>query len=236
MARFDDQPVWRSATSTGIDEGLRSFMIKVYMYMALGLGLTGVVSVGVASSPELLHAIFTTPLKWVFMFATLGIVMFMSVRISTLSFKTAQGLFWVYAALMGVALSTIFIVYTQQSIAQMFFVSAVVFGVMSLYGYTTKRDLTAFGSFLFMGLIGIVLASIVNIFMQSSAMQMLISSIAVLVFTGLTAYDTQAIKEVYYDADDMETAGKKAVFGALKLYLDFVNIFLSLLQLFGERR
>jgi FtsH-binding integral membrane protein len=236
MARFDDQPVWRSATSEGIDEGLRAFMIKVYMYMAMGLALTGIVAYGIASSPDMLRLIFATPLKWVFMLAPLGVVLFLSARISHIKFATAQMLFWVYAALMGISLSAIFMVFTGESITRLFFVSASVFGTMSIYGYTTKRDLTAFGSFLFMGVIGIVIASVVNIFTQSSMMQMVISSIAVLVFTGLTAYDTQAIKSVYYDADDMEVAGKKAVFGALQLYLDFINIFISLLQLFGDRR
>ncbi|MCX7337967.1 MAG: Bax inhibitor-1/YccA family protein [Alphaproteobacteria bacterium] len=211
-------------------------MVRVYSHMATGLALTGLVAFLAASSPEFMQAIFGTPLSWVVMLAPLGMVLFLSARIATLSLQTAKNLFWVYSGAMGLSLSSIFLVYTGQSIARLFFISASVFGAMSLYGYTTKKDLTAFGSFLMMGLMGIFVASIVNIFLGSSAMQTMISIIGVLVFTGLTAYDTQKIKELYFAADSNDVAGKKAIIGALNLYLDFVNLFIMLLQLFGDRK
>jgi FtsH-binding integral membrane protein len=236
MSRFDDQPVWRAGSLSAIDEGLRSFMLRVYSYMALGLGLTGFVAYFVANTPALAQAIFGTPLAFVFMFAPFALVMFLSFRLDKIQASTAQALFWAYAGLMGVSLSVVLLSYTGQSIARIFFVTASVFGSMSLYGYTTKKDLTSMGSFMIMGLFGVILASIVNMFMQSSAMQMLLSVLTVIIFTGLTAYDTQKIKEIYYSADDADTATKKAVIGALNLYIDFINIFLSLLRLFGERK
>lgn len=237
--KSDNHPVWRSAGVTrelDLDLGLRSYMVRVYSYMALGLGLTGLVAFFAASSPALMMAIFTSPLKWVVMLAPIGMVLFLSARIGSMSFSAAQMTFWIYAGLMGLSLSSIFLIFTGQSIAQLFFVSASVFGAMSLYGYTTRKDLTAFGSFLLMGVMGLVIASLVNLFLHSSAMQMMISVIGVLVFTGLTAYDTQQIKESYYESDSHELAGKKAILGALQLYLDFVNLFISLLYLFGDRR
>lgn len=235
--KSDNHPIWRTAgAELDIDVGLRNYMVRVYGYMAMGLGLTGLVAFFAASSPALMMAIFTSPLKWVVMFAPFGMVMFLSARIGSMSFSAAQMSFWIYAGLMGLSLSSIFLVFTGQSIARLFFVSASVFGAMSLYGYTTRKDLTAFGSFLLMGVMGLVVASLVNLFLQSSAMQMMISVIGVLVFTGLTAYDTQQIKESYYEADGYELAGKKAILGALQLYLDFVNLFISLLYLFGDRR
>jgi FtsH-binding integral membrane protein len=238
--RFDDQPVWRGAgpatQELGIDLGLRAYMVRVYMYMAMGLALTGLVAFYAASSPSLMVSIFTSPLKWVVMLAPIGMVFFLSARIGTLSFQTAQMLFWVYAGLMGLSLSSIFLVFTGESIARLFFITSSVFGAMSLYGYTTRKDLTAMGSFLMMGVLGLVIASVVNIFLHSSAMQMMISTVGVLVFTGLTAYDTQQIKSSYFEADDIEITGKKAIIGALQLYLDFINLFISLLQLFGDRR
>lgn len=219
-----------------VDQGLRAHMLRVYNYMALGLAITGVVSLLASSSPALMAAIFGTPLKWVVMLAPLGMVLFLSARIAHMSFATAQMTFWIYAAMMGLSLSVIFLHFTGESIARLFFISSSVFATMSLYGYTTKRDLSQFGSFLMMGVLGIVIASLVNLFLKSSAMQMVISAIGVLVFTGLTAYDTQMIKEMYLECDGSETAGKKAILGALNLYIDFVNLFISLLQLFGDRK
>ena len=235
---FDRQPVWRATSVIGdIDQGLRNYMIQVYRYMAMGLGLTGLVAFFVAQqSQEVLHTLFATPLRWVVMLAPLGIVMFLGARINRLSLAAAQNTFWVYAAVMGVSLSFICLVYTGESIARLFFVTSSVFGGMSLYGYTTKRDLTQMGSFLMMGVLGIVIASLVNIFLQSSAMQMVVSILGVLIFTGLTAYDTQAIKEGYRENMEQDLAGKQAIFGALQLYLDFINLFLSLLYVFGDRR
>ncbi len=236
MSRYDDHTITRSRSMIGVDEGLRSFMVRVYMYMALGLSLTAMVAYYVASTPALIKALVVPPMGYVFMFAPLGVVLFLSFRLDRIAASTAQMLFWAYAGLMGISLSMIFLIYTSASIAKIFFVSASLFGSMSLYGYTTQRDLTSMGSFLTMGLWGIILASLVNIFLKSGPMEMVISIIAVLVFTGLTAYDTQTIKEIYMNSDDQDVATKKAVFGALQLYLDFVNIFLSLLRLFGERR
>ena len=183
-----------------------------------------------------MHAIFGTPLFWLVVLAPLGLVFFLSARINAIQASTAQALFWVYSALMGVSLASIFVVYTGESIARVFFISAASFAGLSLYGYTTKRDLTGFGSFLMIGLIGIIIAGLVNIFLQSSGLQFAISVIGVLVFAGLTAYDTQSIKEIYFAGDDGAVATKKSVMGALRLYLDFLNLFLMLLQLFGNRR
>jgi len=176
------------------------------------------------------------PLGWVVLFAPLGLVFFLSWRIQQMSFSAAQLTFWIYAGLMGIGLTPVMYLYTGASVAQVFFVTAATFGAMSLWGYTTKRDLSGFGSFLFMGLIGLIIASLVNMFMQSSMMQWVISVAGVLIFTGLTAYDTQSIKETYYVGDDGSVAGKKAVMGALRLYLDFINLFLMLLRLMGDRR
>ncbi|MDP3372551.1 MAG: Bax inhibitor-1/YccA family protein [Candidatus Paracaedibacteraceae bacterium] len=237
MSRFDDQPISRnSATLLAIDEGLRTFMLRVYNYMALGLGLTGVVAYLLSTNQQLMSMIFGSPLGYVFMFAPFALVLFISFRLDKIQASTAQMLFWAYAGLMGISLSVIFMIYTGQSVARMFFVTASLFGSMSLYGYTTKKDLTSMGSFMMMGVWGIILASLVNMFFKSSAMQMLLSVLTVIVFTGLTAYDTQKIKEVYYESDSADVASKKAVMGALTLYIDFINIFLSLLRLFGERR
>jgi uncharacterized protein len=177
-----------------------------------------------------------SPLGWVVLLVPLGLVFFLGWRIQRMSFAAAQMTFWVYAGLMGIGLTPILLLYTGASVAQVFFVTAATFGAMSLYGYTTKRDLSGFGSFLFMGLIGIIIASLVNMFLQSSMMQWVISVIGVLIFTGLTAYDTQSIKESYYVGDDGAMAGKKAVMGALRLYLDFINLFLMLIRLMGDRR
>ncbi len=218
-----------------IDEGLRTYMLSVYNYMASGLALTGVVAFFVANTPVLMDAVFGTPLIWLVMFSPLIIVFMLSARIHKMSVVAAQATFWVFATLMGMSLASIFIVYTGTSIARVFFITAGVFGAMSLYGYTTKRDLTGWGSFLFMGLIGVIIASIVNIFLGSSMLYFAISVIGVLVFTGLTAYDTQKIKEMYVESDASAVATKKAIMGALRLYLDFINLFLMLLRLFGNR-
>ena len=235
MSRFDDQPIFRNGTTvSAIDEGLRTFMLRVYNYMALGIGLTGVIAYLIASNPHLLGSL--KPFALLFMLAPFGVVMFLSVRMDKIEASTAQMLFWVYAALMGVSLSFMLAHFTGESVARVFFITASLFGSMSLYGYTTKKDLTSMGSFMIMGLWGVILASVVNMFMHSSAMQLLISVLSVIIFTGLTAYDTQKIKEIYVESDHAEIAGKKAVFGALTLYLDFINIFVSLLHIFGDRK
>ncbi|HUC62843.1 MAG TPA: Bax inhibitor-1/YccA family protein [Alphaproteobacteria bacterium] len=219
-----------------IDQGLRSYMLRVYNYMASGLALTGIVAYAVASSPAAMRAIFGTPLQWVAIFAPLILVFVLSARINSMKASTAHALFWLYAGLMGISLASIFMIYTGTSIARVFFISAGSFAGLSLYGYTTKRDLSGMASFLMVGLIGVVLASLVNLFLHSTGMQFAISVIGVLVFAGLTAYDTQNIKELYVASDSGEIAAKKSVIGALRLYLDFLNIFLFLLQLFGNQR
>ena len=237
-----------------IDEGLRAFMLRVYNYMAAGLAITGVVAYGVyamavttdqtaavailpngAMLTSFGQLIFMSPLKWVLFLAPLGLVFFMSARLHTMSVEAGQALFWLYAALVGAMISSIFLVYAHGSIARVFFITAAAFGGLSLFGYTTKKDLSGWGSFLYMGLIGIIIASVVNLFIGSSALQFAVSVIGVLVFSGLTAYDTQTIKEVYYAGDSQAVAGQKAIMGALKLYLDFLNLFLLLLSLFGSR-
>ncbi len=225
-------------TSVGqpaIDAGLRAYMLGVYNYMAGGLLLTGVVAYGAAAS-GLYQAIAGTAFIWIVLLAPLALVMFLSFRIERMSLGTAQLTFWTYAGLVGLSLSGIFLIYTGASITRVFFIAAATFGATSLYGYTTRSDLSRFGSFLFMGLIGIVIASLVNIFLASSALQFAISIIGVLVFVGLTAWDTQRIKEIYIEGEDAAVAGKKAIMGALALYLDFLNLFLLMMQLFGDRR
>ena len=221
------------------DEGLRSFMLSVYNYMGLGLAITGLVALAVASSPAIYMPIFTTPLKWVVILAPLGFVMFLSARIHAMSVSAAQLTFWLFAGVMGISMASIFLVFTGESIARVFFVTAATFGAVSLYGYTTKRDLSGMGSFLFMGLIGIVIASLVNLFIGSTALQFAVSVIGVLVFTGLTAWDTQRLKEQYLGSlqyAGADIAGKTAVMGALSLYLNFINLFTMLLQLMGNQR
>jgi uncharacterized protein len=217
-----------------IDVGLRAFMLRVYNYMASGVGLTGVAAFLTYqfTGPELLQS----PLMWIFILAPLGLVFFISARINTLSVEAARGLFFLYAALVGVSLSTIFHIYTQSSITRVFFISAAAFGALSFWGYTTRRNLSGFGTFLFMGLIGVIIASLVNLFLRSSGLDWMISIIGVGVFAGLTAYDTQRIKGTYDHRDDTASAGRKAVVGALSLYLDFINLFMMLLRLMGGRR
>ena len=223
-------------TGAQVDVGLREYMLKVYNFMATGLGLTGLTAYFVAITPSLFNAIYGTPLYWVVALAPLGFVFYLSARLHKISFAKAQTVFWIFSGVMGLSMAYIFIAFTGTSIARVFFITAGTFAGMSLYGYTTKKDLTGWGSFLFMGLIGIIIASIVNIFLKSPMLYYVISCIGVLVFVGLTAYDTQRIKEMYYAADTAEISGKKAIMGALKLYLDFINLFIMLLHLFGQRR
>jgi FtsH-binding integral membrane protein len=223
------------AYDASIDAGLRSYMLGVYNYMAAGVMITGLMAYVVSTQPALMQTLFGSGLSFVVMLAPLGFVLALSFGINKMSASTAQIVFWAFAAVMGVSLSTIFLTYTGSSIARVFFISAGAFAGLSLFGYTTKKDLTGMGSFLMMGLIGIILASIVNIFLESSAMQFTISVIGVLVFAGLTAYDTQRIKSSYYEGDGSETAAKKSLMGALSLYLNFINMFLMLLSLFGNR-
>lgn len=215
-------------------EGLRTYMLSVYNYMALGLGLTGGVALLVVSSPTLFNAVM--PMMMLFIIAPVALVFFLSFKINTMKYTTAQAVFWLYAALNGVAFSVIFEVYSFGSIARVFFITAGMFAATSLYGYTTKKDLTSIGSFLFMGLIGLIIASVINIFWPNGMLQFLISVAGVLIFTGLTAYDTQSIKEAYTEGSSVEVAGKRAIFGALRLYLDFINLFLMMLRLMGDRR
>jgi uncharacterized protein len=244
----ENRTVYRTpagAQAVGIDQGLRSYMLGVYNYMGTGLVVTAVFAYLFARTPALLDLVYQvgpngsfrpTGLGWVAMFAPLGLMMYISFSIQRISAATAQLLYWVFTALMGISLSYIAILYTGQSIAQTFMVCAATFLGMSLYGYTTKRDLTAIGSFLIMGVWGILLASIVNMFLGSGGLNFAISILGVLIFTGLTAYDTQKIKEMYTASDGHEIARKKSVMGAISLYLDFVNLFLFLLRIFGNRR
>jgi len=232
-----------------MDEGLRAYMLKVYNYMATGILLTGIVALltfkmsvvtndagSIVGLTSMGNAIYMSGLKWIVMLAPLGIVFYMSARMNKMSASSAQTTFWFFASLMGLSLSSILLVYTGMSVTRVFFICSATFGAMSIYGYTTKRDLTKLGSFLMMGLIGIIIASVVNIFMKSSMMYFVISILGVLIFVGLTAYDTQKIKNMYAASDTGEIMGKKAVMGALTLYLDFINLFIMLLRLFGQRR
>ncbi|MDC1092774.1 Bax inhibitor-1/YccA family protein [Pelagibacteraceae bacterium] len=238
-----------SASEAIIDQGLRAYMLKVYNYMATGILLTGIVALitfkmavktdaggAIVGLEPLGQAIYLSGLKWVVMLAPLGVVFYMSFGIAKMSAAKAQTTFWVFAGLMGLSLSSILLIYTGMSVTRVFFICSATFGAMSIYGYTTKRDLTKLGSFLMMGLIGIIIASIVNIFLKSSMMYFVISILGVLIFVGLTAYDTQKIKNMYMASDSGELMGKKAVMGALTLYLDFINLFIMLLRLFGQRR
>ena len=217
------------------DEGLRQHMLRVYNYMGLGLVVTGIVAFAVSSTPALYVPIFSSPLKWVVMLAPLAFVMFFSFKMQTMSAASAQAMFWAFCAVMGLSLASVFLVFTGTSIARTFFITATMFGATSLYGYTTRRDLTQFSSFLVMGLIGVVIASLVNLFLGSTALQFAISVIGIAVFIGLTAWDTQTIKEQYAENFDAESQQKLAVFGAFSLYLNFINIFQLLLNFTGER-
>jgi FtsH-binding integral membrane protein len=237
--------VGRDRATVGVDEGLRQYMLKVYNWMALGLVLTGATAFAVISVEPIQQLFFQyvagtrgrvtlTILGWVALFAPLVMAFFF--RVERMSVGAATGLFWIFAAVMGISLAPIVAVYTGQSLAKAFFISAATFGAMSLYGYTTKRDLTGIGNFLIMGLIGCLIAVVVNIFLQSPALSFALSILLVLIFVGLTAYDTQWIKNSYDSQDDGDVMTKKSILGALHLYLDFVNIFVLVLQLFGVRR
>jgi FtsH-binding integral membrane protein len=246
---FNQQSFTKTADQVNIDEGLRAYMLKVYNYMTIGLLVTGLVafffgkaSIVTNSAGEIINLtpvgnlLFNSPLMWVVMLAPLGFVFYLSARINKMSVSTAQTTFWIFSAIMGLSLSSIFIQYTGASISRVFFITSGTFAGMSLYGYTTKKDLTKLGGFLIMGLIGIIIASIVNIFIGSTAMQFAISVIGVLIFIGLTAYDTQKIKNMYLAGDSESVGSKKALMGALRLYLDFINLFILLMRLFGQRR
>ena len=229
-------------TDADIDQGLRSYMQKVYNLMALGVALTGLVAYAfseMAGTREALtpfgQAIYMSPLRWVILFAPLALVFFLSFRIEKMSAFSAQLTFWIFAGLMGASLSSIFLAYTTASITQTFAVTAASFAALSLYGYTTKRDLSGMGSFLMMGLFGLIIASLVNLFLQSSALDFAVSVIGVLVFAGLTAWDTQKIKEMYLESAGSEAINKMAIMGALNLYMDFINLFLFLLRFMGNR-
>ncbi len=253
MSDYDRNAGLRWGTSAGragateIDQGLRSYMLGVYNYMTLGLGVTGLVAYGakmltttttVAGKMALTplgQTLYQSPVKWLVMLAPLAFVFIFSFNIHRMSAAAARNMFIAFAAVMGLSLSTLLLVFTGESVARAFFITAATFGGLSLYGYTTRRDLSAFGSFLVMGVIGLIIASLVNMFVQSSLMQFGLSILSVLIFAGLTAWDTQSIKEMYYASDDYETATKKSVNGALMLYLDFVNIFQSILSLTGSR-
>ena len=250
MANWSDP--WATApTSTamgsrvaGYDAGLRSYMLSVYNYMTSGVLLTGIVALLFAynTAPDGNNSyaaqlfINGGPLRWIVMLAPLGLVMWLGYGINRISEQTAKGLFWAYAVLMGVSLSTILLVYTGGSVAQTFFAAAAAFGGLSLYGYTTKRDLSGLGTFLIMGVVGIVVAMLINMFLHSTGLNFAISVIGVLLFAGLTAYDTQRIKSMYFTVQGSSFAGKSVVLGALTLYLDFINLFLFLLRFMGDRR
>ena len=222
-------------TAAELDVGLRQHMLRVFNYMGLGLVVTGLVAYLVANVPAIYGPIFGSGLRYVVMLAPLAFVFFLSFRIHAISSSTAQLVFWLFCGAMGLSMASIFLVFTQTSIARTFMITAVMFGAMSLYGYTTKADLSRFGSFLMMGLVGIIIASIVNIFLGSTALQFIVSVAGVLIFTGLTAWDTQRIKEEYAEHYDSESLNKMAVMGALSLYLNFINMFQLLLNLTGSR-
>lgn len=244
---------YASAGRAEIDQGLRSYMLGVYNHMTVGLAITGLVALGVhmltiTSDPAQAvvrvghmmltpvgQALYLSPLKWLVMLAPLGFVFFFSFRLEQMSAAAARNTFYAFSAAMGLSLSTILLIYTGTSVARAFFITAASFGALSLYGYTTKRDLSGMGSFLMMGLFGLIIASVVNLFLHSTGFQFALSILSVLIFAGLTAWDTQAIKEMYFASDNYEVATKKSVNAALMLYLDFINIFQSLLYLTGSR-
>ncbi len=250
MSDFDRNIAARGGfggTTAVVDAGLRAYMIRVYNYMAAGVALTGVTAWltfnaavtdvgGKLALTSFGQALYSGPVAIIMFLGTLGLVFFLSFRVDKLQPATAFALFMVYSALLGVMLSSVFLTYTGASITRTFFISAASFGALSLYGYTTQRNLSAMGSFLVMGLFGLMLAMLVNIFLKSTGLDFVISAGGVLIFAGLTAYDTQRIKEMYDVQDDGSVAGRKAVMGALALYLDFINLFLFLLRFMGDRR
>ena len=227
------------AQAANIDAGLRAYMLGVYNHMTIGMAITGffayLTKFLAVNSPGFAMAIYGSPLKWLVMLAPLGMVFWLSAKVQTMKPETARNLFYAFAAIMGISLSSLLLVFTGESVIRVFFLTAASFSALSIYGYTTKKNLTSLGSFLIMGLVGLILASIVNIFLASSAMQFIISVVGVLIFAGLTAYDTQRIKLMYMASDDRGTALKKSIMGALTLYLDFINMFIMLLQLVGNR-
>jgi FtsH-binding integral membrane protein len=238
--QFDPRTTGVNAATVGVpraarDAGLRSYMLSVYNYMASGVLLTGIVALLFASS-GLAAQVLMTPLRWLIILAPLGFVMAMSFGLNRMKTSTLQALFWAFAVTMGLSMSSIFLVYTGVSIAQTFFAVAAGFAGLSLYGYTTKRDLSGFGTFLIMGVVGLLVAMLINIFLQSPAMMLAISAIGVLLFAGLTAYDTQRIKSMYAHVAGSDMMGKVVIMGALSLYLDFINMFMFLLQFMGQRR
>ena len=234
MTDYDHNLATPAGSTLAMDVGLREYMLRIYTYMAAGVGLTAVAAwlTYQLIGPELLQS----PLMWVFILAPLALVFFIGSRIDTLSVSTARLLFFVYAALVGISLSILLHIYTSSSITRVFFITAATFGALSLFGYTTRRDLSGLGTFLFMGLIGIIIASLVNLFLRSTGLDWLISVVGVGVFAGLTAYDTQRIKAMYDSTDDQTAAGRKSVIAALSLYLNFINLFMMLLRLTGGRR
>ncbi len=228
------------AVSVGVpraarDAGLRSYMLSVYNYMASGVLLTGIVALLFASS-GLAAQVLATPLRWLIILAPLGFVMAMSFGLNRMKTSTLQILFWAFATAMGLSMSSIFLVYTGVSIAQTFFAVSAGFAGLSLWGYTTKKDLSGWGTFLIMGVVGLLVAMLINLFLQSPTMQLAISAIGVLLFAGLTAYDTQKIKSMYAYVAGTDMMGKTVIMGALNLYLDFINMFMFLLQFMGDRR
>jgi uncharacterized protein len=218
-----------------LDQGLRAHMLRVYNYMASAVALSGIVAALIASSPAMTQLIFGTPLKWAFMLAPLGFVLVLGFKFDSLSKTAVQGLFWAYAACIGVSFAAMLLVFTGASVARAFFISAAMFAGMSLYGYTTKADLTKFSTFLIMGVFGLLIASIVNIFLASSMLQFIISAVTVLVFCGLTAWDTQRIKDTYVEYAGTEVEDKLTVMNALGLYINFVAIFQAILHLTGQK-
>lgn len=234
-----------AGAAAGYDEGLRSYMLSIYNYMASGVLLTGIVALLVASNEALLSAFFSvsadgrvgpTILGWIAMLSPLAIILVMNFGINRLSESTMKLTFFGFAALMGVSMSTIFLRYTGASIAQTFFITAATYGALSLWGYTTKRDLSGMGRFLIMGLVGILIAMIANIFIQSGPLQLAVNILGVLIFAGLTAYDTQRLRELYWQVEGSAIVGKAAILGALTMYLNFINLFQFLLQFLGDRR
>jgi FtsH-binding integral membrane protein len=225
----------QGATGAAFDAGLRRHMLGIYNNMALGLVVTGLVAFGIASTPALYQPIFGTPLKWAAMFAPLAFVMFLSFRMERMSVASARMAFFAFAAVMGISMAAVFLSFTGASIARTFFIAASMFMGMSLWGYTTKRDLTGWSSFLFMGLIGVVVASIVNLFLGSTMLQLVVSFAGIIVFVGLTAWDTQRAKSDYVAFAGTQHAEKLGIMGALSLYLNFVNLFQLLLTFFGQR-
>ena len=227
---------YSSSTQQRVDSGLRQYMLNIYSYMGLGLALTGVIAFLISTASVQIKSVFSG-LAIFSMFGTLGIVLYFNFAFQRITFSTAQALFWAFSALMGISLFGIFDAYTMASIGRTFFITAATFGSATLYGYVTQRDLSSMGSFLFMGLIGIIIASVVNMFLGSSALGFAISIIGVLVFTGLTIYDTQKLRYIYYQLpSDGVLKNKVAILGALSLYLDVINIFLLLLRLIGDRK